>query len=285
MKRIYARILYSIFVWSLLSLSIGKSATSHIPFELVNGLIVVKAEIDGRSGNFVLDTGASDLLINERVTSGDESFTTCQGEVTGESYKVQAFKIGSIEKQKLTAYKVNLENIASFLNIELLGILGGETFAPDILEIDFSRKIIVVAEVDLTATTLTDYTAVNYDIVQGVPVVSLEINGVAHNFILDSGATSHFIDDSIPQNEPHFSSTGSTSNVVLTGSESSGNQQWLFEGTLGLNDLKMSQVHFLTLDMESYTETLDIPVSGLLSMRALSDYIIIDLKSNFIYLR
>lgn len=285
MKWIYARILYSIFVWSLLSLSIGRSATSHIPFELVNGLIVVKAEIDGRSGNFVLDTGASDLLINERVTSGDESFTTSQGEVASESYKVQAFKIGSIEKQKLTAYKVNLEHIASFLNIELLGILGGETFASDILEIDFSRKILVVAEVDLTATTLTDYTAVNYDIVQGVPVVSLEINGVAHNFIFDSGATSHFIDDSIPQNEPHFSSTGSTSNVVLTGSESSGNQQWLFEGTLGLNDLKMSQVHFLTLDMESYTETLDIPVSGLLSMRALSDYIIIDLKSNFIYLR
>ena len=39
-------------------------AVSVAPFELVNGMVVVKATINGLLGNFVLDTGSPGIVIN-----------------------------------------------------------------------------------------------------------------------------------------------------------------------------------------------------------------------------
>ena len=64
------------------SSTVGK-AVAIAPFEMVNGMAVVKATMDGVIGNFILDTGAPGLVINSTENSSTSSYiaTSVGGEV------------------------------------------------------------------------------------------------------------------------------------------------------------------------------------------------------------
>ena len=47
------------------------AASSTIPFQLAGKLIIVKATVDGQPGNFILDTGVSKLVLNDRYFEGE----------------------------------------------------------------------------------------------------------------------------------------------------------------------------------------------------------------------
>jgi hypothetical protein len=66
------------------------SATvSMIPFQLVNNLIVVQASIDGKRGNFIIDTGSEFMVLNAKYFSGHRDL---DGHIRGFSGSGAAFR-------------------------------------------------------------------------------------------------------------------------------------------------------------------------------------------------
>lgn len=91
--------------------------TIRIPFKLAGHLIVIQAEVAGQSGNFILDTGSSKLILNARHYSGGQAAPNTVGiSMTGaindlREATVRDFTIDSLQYGRLHADVIDLNSI------------------------------------------------------------------------------------------------------------------------------------------------------------------------------
>ncbi|NVO32249.1 pepsin/retropepsin-like aspartic protease family protein [Hymenobacter lapidiphilus] len=117
------------------------------PMRLVGGLIVVEAEVNGRRGAFVLDSGAPSLLLNQREFAAPGSQATLSvggpqgvnGTVGGASYcAVQRFDWAGISFQNKETLTLDLAKIEQKLGgTVLLGIIGQNLLSQYALTLDY----------------------------------------------------------------------------------------------------------------------------------------------------
>ena len=142
------------FFTSLLTLSllfVGLNSHAEgliIPFEMNNGLIIIDVEIDGVASKFILDTGAGDVLVDnkdidkKRIKPSEETFNTLSGAVTANTFAIKDILIkGKLLATDQTAYAVDMDHLESFTQINLGGILGGMLFGHKI-KLDFITNTI-----------------------------------------------------------------------------------------------------------------------------------------------
>lgn len=120
-----------------------KQAKSTIPFELVQGKIVVKAMVNGRFGYFLVDTAYPGLALNNQLFNGK----TKQGQMNGiatsttsMASKFVDFNLGDIEITKAAAEIIDLARIAATLRIQLSGLIGWQIFKNHTVVFDFEAK-------------------------------------------------------------------------------------------------------------------------------------------------
>lgn len=132
-----------------LSFPQGEQVSAHtirIPFELAGRLIVVEAEAEGLDGNFVLDTGSAELILNASHFEGGSSRRTVAsvgttGAVEGGSARpVRDFSLDSLFFGNIQAHIVDLSHIEEKKNIQVLGLIGFEVLRDFEILIDFQLQ-------------------------------------------------------------------------------------------------------------------------------------------------
>lgn len=125
-----------------------KSKQIEIPFTMDRNLIIIKAKIDKKVGNFIFDTGTEGIMLldsiaNQYKVSGLDTIITPTGEFVGTQEKVTIPKIG-FEKLVLTnktAVKMPREMLFSD---KVVGIIGMQTFKGYMITLDYKKGKIIL---------------------------------------------------------------------------------------------------------------------------------------------
>ena len=274
-------LLNALFI-SVLSASGVDDSRVTIPFQVINGLIIVEAEIDDRVGNYIFDTGAEELILNKEVRSGKTLFSSINGDLATEEVNINLLKIGNLTHSRIKAYSTDLGSMESYLNISLQGVIGCSLFMPRKIKIDFDAKEIVLSTTnDLISDRIS---FVRFEMMDGVPVCPVDIEGRPYLFGFDTGATMHVFDQGGYDNiKDHFMDTG-LDTYVTTGTGEKTVNEILSLNSFMLGNQEVHNAHFLMQDLSEFNKSMKQPISGVLSLTTLeTKSIVIDLQEKRIY--
>ncbi len=170
----------------------NESAT--IPFVEKQGFIIIEAEMNGLTGNFILDTGADDLFINQPEVNSTkrENFTSIHGTISASSLVLQQFSIGNKVWNNLEAYSLDLSNIEQSLDQKIDGIVGLSLIQSVTFLIDYSKGVIELnpsKEKAIGTNKNFSIQKIPYEVInESLVVISFDIEGITYKMGIDSGA-------------------------------------------------------------------------------------------------
>lgn len=235
-----------------------------IGFELIDGLIVVKASYGGVSGHFVLDTGAPTSLINQKVRHSEFQLWSPKGSHKGAEVTIADFSFGMISKSSLDVWAMDLSFLEQQLDHDIDGIIGNDIW-------ENHQVIINYANQEITFHHKGDAMSIHpdqYDIAS-VPwkeltdelrTITLQINGEEKYMAFDTGAGINVLH------------------------ESEGNQQIDF-GQAQMEHVVINQVPFITSDLSVLMEQAGKDaIDGIISPYSLkADIIILDFSNERVH--
>ena len=200
-------------LWILLALSLsmfiqtGQANTDHAPsgnlgtstssFELVRGIIVVQAEIEGEYENFILDTGSPMMILNENPTSSKAfQANTLQGEISGEWKKIDQFAWAGVRKFDLKALSMDIRHLESVTERPIRGLIGYEFFGDFDLILDFKNQLVTLAPQGFAAKLegWSLQSDMPFTLEGHLPVIEANIGEAKFRFGLDTGAGANLLD-------------------------------------------------------------------------------------------
>ena len=247
------------------------SAEVVIPFELINGLIIVKAEVDGSVGNYIVDSGSNGILLNGDNASSKIRFETLEGNIEGTEKRINTLKVGDFEQKELLGFTTDLSNLESYLNKEVHGILGCAIFTPHSMVFDFHSSQLIVSDQKIDRKTKESLNQLSFFIVEDLPITQLVIQGELYNFVLDSGASSHFIDgELLRMSTVNAQLTGKSKNIVTAGGRGSVAEEYRINiAALSIGEEESNLIGYKK-DFFNISQELGVKISGLLSLSKLA---------------
>ncbi|MCO6477821.1 MAG: aspartyl protease family protein [Phaeodactylibacter sp.] len=236
------------------------------PYEVVKGMILVKAEIEGRYGNFILDTGAPTLIVNGGGTGEQsEEWQSVSSDFNAQAIRVKKFNWAGIEKKGIEAIALDISHLEEVYQRKLLGIIGYEVFAGHEILVNANTMQIIILDgkknylnqVGKPVATLP------FDMQSHLPVIRAKVGGQDYLFGFDSGCTANLLDqklmgklpeksyDILAQKQLHGFS-GEPQDVVVIGTSA-----------IELENLPSKFTEYLVTDLSHLKES-DVHISGLL---------------------
>jgi len=132
----------------------GDFKTLVVPIKRAGNLIIVEATVDSLDGNFVFDTGAPYLVLNETYFRDWPKIAEQEaGGINGSSSGsfttvVHNFKILDLTYSKLTADVTDLSFIENGRGIKILGLLGNRLFSNFAVTVDLFRNVLYIQKLD-----------------------------------------------------------------------------------------------------------------------------------------
>ena len=254
-----------------------------IPFEVINGLTIIQAEVDGVSGSFLLDTGSNGVFLDGSVEDTEESIVTLGGTSKISIQLLKELKIGAFHQENLEAQIISLEPIEAHLGIELYGIIGGHLFLPKVLTIDFENALITLTDKLEKEERKQFSNQVSLSVVHDVPVAKIEIENKMYRFALDSGSSIHFIDTKVLQNLNSVKSIDSISTMKCLANTDAKIQK-VSINQFNINKATFLDHQYLPKDFGDVNRSMGTHLDGILSLSQLSkEVIIIDYNRKKMY--
>lgn len=183
----------------------GKKTTPgviDIPFKEKHGLIFVKAEVNGESGNFLLDTGAPLLMVNSRHFTND-SATKVDVDAQGIGGKindmkmmhVDSFNVQGLQLRDADLLATDLHHIEKKVRTKFLGLIGYDLLKDYVVTLDYDDNNVSLVRADTQATS-DEYgseppvylATAPIEMVGHIPVITVTINGKPYKMGIDCGA-------------------------------------------------------------------------------------------------
>jgi predicted aspartyl protease len=253
--------------------------------------IIIQAKIGDRGYDFILDSGASGLFIDPRVTHelgltpfGRSNQTVGGGNVDFGSVRIAQMSIGPLQMHDVafTTSPVDIQAAGA----RVVGLIGFDFLASAVTELDFKNQTLTLYPRSLFVANAAGMRAQGVRALQlqlddGIPRVAASIEDVPGNFLVDTGAFSmmayHDYVSKLPSvttdpQEAEFDTVGGTMRAYL----------------LRLTNFKFGGIVFRAADVyEPTTSTFDITdYDGIIGRNALSVYkVTFDYADNLLFLR
>ncbi len=209
------------------------SLSCIIPFTRAGNLILIRGKADTTEGNFILDTGAPNLVLNltyfrnyPTIANPDiESSGGITGNVASSAFtNVEKFSFGPIEYKGLIADRINLGHIENSKAVKILGLLGVQLFRQFEMIIDYQKSEICLHRIgkkeaatysheQLKDTSL--YSTFPITIINDKVLLYAMMAGKKLTLIIDSGAESNVLDSRLPNKI--FENVSITRRVLIAG--------------------------------------------------------------------
>jgi predicted aspartyl protease len=163
-----------------------------IPATFSTGGIIVRATIQGRGLDFLLDSGASGLAIDPGVahqlglTSYGLTNQTIGGDVNISRTRVPDLFVGPLHLHDVAFSVVPISHYVD--GSRIVGVLGCDFIASSVLGIDFQKSTIMLYPPGFDPHTLGMF-SLPLQLDDGVPRVQASFEGVPGFFLVDTGAT------------------------------------------------------------------------------------------------
>ena len=177
--------------------------TTRIPFKLIDHLIVVEAQLLGKKGNFIIDTGSEALILNKVHFPMVYPHNKKQEETSGVLSDIESPYEKRIKEFVIYDFKllgsnsdiIDLSHIEKSKHMNLLGIIGYKILKNYEVFIDMYLNQITLTKVDADGNKLNDKVylekivdSIGFTLKKHTIVLHATINKQNVKFGLDSGA-------------------------------------------------------------------------------------------------
>ncbi|MFN7118741.1 MAG: retropepsin-like aspartic protease [Saprospiraceae bacterium] len=172
-------------------------------YEVVKKLMLVQAEVDGKKGYFLFDTGASHLTLNQThftdkklVKNVGATRTAVGGTEALHAMKVNNFSWGKVKCNNLLTPVADLSALEKTLGrAPLLGLIGYQIVKDYIVYFNYSQQTITLSRNNQFQKPPTY--SLEFSICGHLPVLETTIGSKRKMYLgLDSGASVNVLDDS-----------------------------------------------------------------------------------------
>ena len=122
---------YSVFSYAKPQMNQTKAATSsfyyELPFILKNRLLIVEAEVDGVKGNFIIDTGIEEIILNsKRKLQTMVALDFCDVGNQKQRGKIKNIQLQLANKtfKNQRAFVIDLRHLESGIHYPIMGLIG-----------------------------------------------------------------------------------------------------------------------------------------------------------------
>lgn len=169
-------------------------------------MILIPGEVDGVSGYFMLDTGAPELILNERFfrdhQSGRKKILQDIGQkLTCRQIQVEHFIMGNVYRDDFFVVAADLRSTEKALGQDILGLLGYDVLKHFEVRIDFYAGFITFCALDQAGRPLTRWQKkmpdhqLDFKMEGHLPAIEGQLLGRSHLVMaLDSGASVNLMD-------------------------------------------------------------------------------------------
>lgn len=257
-----------------------------IPFSKAGNLILIKAVADGVEGNYILDTGAPNLVLNLtyfRDYPSTASATADQGGITGSTTVadptvINAFSIGPVKYAQVDADRINLGHIENSKGVRIFGLLGLQLFKRFEMIIDYEKSLIYLHLIgkkeanSYASEQLADTSAYNefpITVIDNKLLTTANLNGKKLKFVIDTGAESNVLDSRLP--DKIFDNVNVTGHITLAGTGAKKADALIGElSNLKLGELEISSLPVVVANLEKMCTAYDRCIDGMLGFDFLS---------------
>ncbi len=198
--RIKAFILINVLFLLLGSTSIfaykGDEFPTVTPFELVRGMVVVQAELNGQMANFILDTGSPMMILNEKMgETATLQANSLQGGMAGEWKTINMFSWAGVRKFDMPALTTDIGALEYVTNRPIAGLIGYEFLEDYELLMDFENHLITLVPQGKSAK-LEGWllkSQIPFTMAGHLPVIEAQIGNKKLRFGLDTGANTNML--------------------------------------------------------------------------------------------
>lgn len=254
-------------------------------FELHRNLIFFTARLNGQPGNFILDTGAPNLLVNSRSEISPQTLTSGQaagGEVPMRYQKVASLEFNGQVIDNRWALALDLRPMEARTGRKIDGFVGYHLLRRQELRIDYEQRKFSLRKPDrkpLHEGRAPDFVG-QLRFVDHLPVISLKVDNISLRFILDTGAGVNLID-------PRYRESGQplATEVNVQGFDGNAENHQSVQIQLDKFDLDEQQATFVLMDLTHLQTPEEPPVAGILGAAFLSRYVVgVDYRKQKLYL-
>ncbi len=185
----------------------GDFKTIVIPIKRAQNLIIIQAKIDSTEGNFILDTGAPYLVLNQTyfrdaIHYGDqEESGGVNGDASSFHTLVKSFNIAELNYDRLQADVTDLSAIENSRGIKVLGLLGTKLFSKFAITVDLFQNVLYIHKLDKDGTIPAGeqvyhdpFLKMPFNYANNTIYLKAEINENTFWFAFDTGAETNLID-------------------------------------------------------------------------------------------
>lgn len=162
-------------------------------FELFEKIIVVKAKLNGIERNFLLDSGAPDLILNKKHIKQNKlldkkgTFAGSTGTGNVGLTILKNFKWESLTIKNKKTYVIDFEHLEKILNITIHGLIGYKVFRDYTLFIDYKiKQLYLWTDIKKSGFTATKH--LDFVMDKHMPVIEAKVGNLKMKFGLDTGA-------------------------------------------------------------------------------------------------
>ncbi len=263
-----------------------ESAVENFTFS--RNLIFFEAVVDGRTGKFILDTGAPSLIVNDRGAGAglpSRAGLGAGGAVRLTDHRVAHFEIGGRSIDNYWAVGLDLRPMERRTNERIDGFVGYDMINSGELRIDYGRHTfqLLPSRRHPTYDGNSPRAVLKFTLVDHLPVVQVKLAGKKYYFAIDTGAGSNLVDASLARGDL-ARATGELINIQGL----DGNSVDCPIVTLAAaNDLvgATAGLEFVGIDLTHLQSEGSLPLAGILGSVFLSRYTVgIDYRRHKIYL-
>lgn len=185
--------------------------TYIIPIKRYQNLILIEASLDSILGDFVFDTGAPYLILNQTYfrkyrNLGSINSGGVNGQAPGFKTFVKSIQIDQLGIKKLEADVVDLSAIENNKKLKILGLLGTQLFNNYAIVVDPYQNQMYIHEVDRKGNFSDEqkrfrnlYLKTNFSLNNNVILLNGNVRGKGLVFAFDTGAEVNLIDFRMPK--------------------------------------------------------------------------------------
>lgn len=263
------------------------SANCTIPFSRAGNLIIIKAKIDTIEGNFVLDTGAPNLILNMTYFRDYPAAHYSQDEPGGITGTVSStfpanisnLSFGPVKYYKLEADRINLGHIEDSKGIKILGLLGLQLFKQFEMIIDYEKRLIYLHLITRKERGIACHSPLLKDTAaySTCPVTIMEnklltfgyMPGKKLTFVIDTGAETNVLDSRLPNKV--FENISITRRIMLAGTGSKKIEAlYGFMKVIKIGKQDLTTLPILVTNLEKMCDSYNRCIDGILGFDFLS---------------
>jgi len=175
------------------------ATSSTIPFTMLEGMMVVEATVNKEKGNFIIDTGAPTLVLNERpIAKGQKEGRGISEGLVADEVTVKEFNWSGIHKKNVDAFRVDISHLEKVSGKDLAGIIGYDILKEVELLVDYAAQTVQLSPLKSQKSDLKKPIAVIPFTMQAhLPVIKVKIGKKKLRLALDTASESNILDAKI----------------------------------------------------------------------------------------